>query len=113
MVILGELWVLNTLDAFPQVLDKWGCCGFTTIRVVSSLQPVENQHDSNHVLNAMISVGKVIHGFELFVNNSNASLMCSACDFLNVLCALAHVCQHLVDFLRTFDGGLGVEFGWV
>jgi hypothetical protein len=36
--------------------------------------------------------------------------MCSASNLLDVLRGLSVVSQPLVDILRGFDGGLGVEF---
>jgi hypothetical protein len=62
-------------------------------------------------LNAVVTVGKVFHGLELFVDDTDAGFVCSVDDALDVLCALAHLLQFDVQALGSFDGGLGVKFG--
>jgi hypothetical protein len=44
----------------------------------------------------VITVGKVLHGLELLVNDTDAGLVCAVDDTLNVLGGLAHGLQLLV-----------------
>lgn len=48
----------------------------------------------------------------LFVDDTDAGLMGAAGDGLDVFCRLALLCELGVDSFGSFDGGLGVEFGW-
>lgn len=59
----------------------------------------------------MVTVGKVVHLLELLVNDANAGLVGAVGDLLDILGALAHLGQLLVDDLGGLNGGLGVEFG--
>ena len=113
MVVLGELWVLNTLNLLSQALDQWGGSSLAAISVVGSLQASVDKHDRSHVLDAVITVSKVVHWLELLVNDADAGLVGAARDMLNVLSRLAHGNQLLADFLGGLNGGLGVELGWV
>lgn len=61
----------------------------------------------------MISIGKVVHGLELLIDDSDASLVGSACNLLDIFGSLAHVLQNLVDFLRALNRGLRVELSWI
>jgi hypothetical protein len=47
----------------------------------------------------------------LFVDDTNACLVCSVGDLLDVLCALAHGLELLVETAGRFDSSLRVEFG--
>lgn len=60
----------------------------------------------------MVTVGKVVHGLELLVDNSDASLMSAVGDLLDVFGGLAKLSKLLVDNLSTFNGGLRVELSW-
>lgn len=63
-------------------------------------------------LNAVIAVSEVLHRLELLIDDTNAGLVCSVHDTLDVFGALAHCRQLLVEALRSFDSGLGVELSW-
>jgi hypothetical protein len=60
----------------------------------------------------MVTIGKVVHGLELFVDNSNAGLVGTAGDVFDVRSAQASVGKLLVDILCGLNSGLGVEFGY-
>jgi hypothetical protein len=60
----------------------------------------------------VITVGKVLHGLELLVNNADTGLMRTINDTLNICGRLAHRLQFLVQALGSLDSGLRVEFGW-
>lgn len=60
----------------------------------------------------MVSVGKVVHGLELLVDDTDASFVCATGDFLNVLGRFAHIFQLMVNVFRGLDGSLRVELGW-
>lgn len=60
----------------------------------------------------MVTVGKVVHGLELLVDDADAGLVGSAGDGLDVGGGLAHSLELVVDLLRGLDSGLGVELGW-
>ena len=57
----------------------------------------------------MVTVGKVVHGLELFVDDADAGLVGADCHLLDVLGSLAHLGKGLVDLGRSLDGGLRVE----
>jgi hypothetical protein len=40
-------------------------------------------------LDAVVTIGKVVHGLELFVDNSDASFVCAASDILDVSSGLS------------------------
>lgn len=61
-------------------------------------------------LDAVVTVGKVVHGFELFVDDTDASLVGSDGYLLDVFGRFAHLGECAVDGLRGLNGGLGVEF---
>jgi hypothetical protein len=67
-------------------------------------------HVKSTDLNAVITVGKVVHGFELLVDNADTSLVSAVGDLLDVFGGLAKLSELLVDDLRTFNGSLRVEF---
>jgi hypothetical protein len=60
----------------------------------------------------VVTVGKVVHLLELLVNDTDACLVGAVGDLLDILGALAHLGQLLVDDLGGLNGGLGVELGW-
>ncbi len=70
------------------------------------------EHAGKTYLNAVIAVSKVLHGLELLIDDTNAGLVCSVHDAFNVLGALAHCRQLLVQALRSLDSCLGMELGW-
>ncbi|KAI6983492.1 2-methylcitrate dehydratase [Hortaea werneckii] len=110
VVVLGELRVFDTFDALTEALDKWARGGFTSVAVVRSHETVEDEHDSGHVLHAVISVGVVVHSLELLVDDADAGFVSAVCDLFDVLGRLAHRGQLLVQTLSRLDGGLRVEF---
>ena len=60
-------------------------------------------------LDAVITVGEVLHRLKLLVDNTNAGFVCSVHHTLNVLCGLAHSPQFLVEALGGLDGRLRME----
>lgn len=130
VVVSGELLVLDTADALAEVLDQRGGGGLGAIGVVVGSQAVEGQHGSDHVLkralvwrnmtimaakaylNTVVAVGKVVHLLELLINDTDAGLVGAVGDLLDVLGALAHFGQLLVDDFGGLNGSLGVELGW-
>lgn len=64
-------------------------------------------------LYAVVTVGVVVHCFELFVDDTDAGFVRPVCHAFNVFCGFAHGLELLVEFLRGFDGGLRVELGCV
>jgi hypothetical protein len=112
MVILGVLRILNTLDLLAERLNQRRGGSLTTVDVVSGLKTAENKHGGAHVLDAVVTVGKVVHGLELLVNDADASLVGSASDGLDVSGRLALRLEEVVNLLRGLDGGLRVELGY-
>lgn len=111
VVILSVLRILDTLDLLAQRLNQLGGGGLRAINVVGGLKAAEDEHDGAHVLDAVVTVGEVVHGLELLVNDADAGLVGSAGDGLDVSGSLAHGLELVVDLLRSLDGGLGVELG--
>jgi len=111
VVIGGELWVLDTLDLLTEGLNERRGSGLTSISVVGGLKTSVDEHDRGHILDAVIAIGKVIHGLELFVDNSNAGFVGAAGNFLDIGGGFTHILKLVVNGLCGFDGGLGVEFG--
>jgi hypothetical protein len=64
-------------------------------------------------LDAVVTVGKVVHRLELLVNDADASLVGSASDGLDVSGRLALRLEEVVDLLRGLDSGLRVELSRV
>lgn len=58
----------------------------------------------------MVTVSEVVHGLELFVDDTDAGLMGADGDILDVFGGLAHAGQLLVDVGGSLNGGLRVEF---
>jgi hypothetical protein len=59
----------------------------------------------------VVTVGEVVHGLELLVDDADASLVGAAGDLLDVGGGLAGLLEQVVDLLRGLDSGLGVELG--
>ncbi len=59
----------------------------------------------------MVAVRKVVHRFELLVDNTDACLVRPARDTLDISCRLAHFLELIVDLLGGLYRRLGVEFG--
>ena len=62
-------------------------------------------------MDAVVTIGKVVHGLELFVDNSDAGFVSAAGNLLDVCGRFAHILKLVVNSLCGFDGSLGVEFG--
>lgn len=62
-------------------------------------------------LDAVVTVGEVVHGLELLVDNADARLVGAVDDLLDVGGGLAKGRNLLVEALSGLDGGLGVELG--
>lgn len=113
VVVLGVLGILDALDLLAQRLDQLRGGGLTTVGVVGGLEATEDEHDGAHVLDAVVAVGKVVHGLELLVDDADAGLVGAAGDGLDVGGRLAHGLELVEDGLRGLDGGLRVELGCV
>ena len=112
VVVLGVLGVLNALHLLAQGLDELRGSGLAAVGVVGGLKAAEDKHDGAHVLDAVVTVGEVVHGLELLVDDADAGLVCAAGDLLDVGGRLAHRLELVVDLLGSLDGGLGVELGY-
>jgi hypothetical protein len=128
MVVLGELRVLDTADALAEGLDEGRGSRLAVIGVVGGFEAVEDEHGCDHVLdcslamptatvkmvaylNAVVTVCKVLHGLELFVDDPDASFVRPVDNTLNIFGALAHSLEFLVQTLGGFDSSLRVELG--
>ena len=60
----------------------------------------------------MVTVRKVVHRLELLVDDTNASLVSTVDNLLDVLGTLAQSCELLVHVGGGLNGGLRVELGW-
>jgi hypothetical protein len=112
MVVLGVLGVLDALDLLAEALDELRGGGLAAVGVVGGLEAAEDEHDGAHVLDAVITVGEVVHGLELLVDDADASLVRAAGDGLDVGGGLAHGLELVIDLLGSLDSGLGVELGY-
>jgi len=128
VVVQGELGVLNTADALAEVLDKRRGGSLGAISVIFGRQAVEGEHGRNHVLetisiyyyvcaeiaylNAVVTVGKVVHGLKLLVDDADTSFVSAVGDFLDVRGGLAERLKLLVDDLSGLNCGLRVEFSY-
>ncbi len=63
-------------------------------------------------LDAVISIGEVVHGLELLVDDADTGFMCSDSDIFDVFCGFALLFQLRMNVLGSFDGGLRMEFGF-
>jgi hypothetical protein len=113
MVVLGELRVFHAGDLLAQRLDELRGGGFAAVAVVFGDQAVESEHGGDHVLHAVVAIGEVVHGLELLVDDADAGLVGAVDDVRDVVGALAHGGELLVEVLGGFDGGLRVELGGV
>lgn len=59
----------------------------------------------------MVTVREVVHGFELFVDDTYASFMRTDFDVFDILNGLVHLGQSCVYVLGGLDRSLRVEFG--
>lgn len=62
-------------------------------------------------LNAVVTVGEVVHGLELLVDDADTGLVRAVGDLLDVGRGLTQLLELLVDDLGGLDSGLGVELG--
>lgn len=112
VVVLGVLGVLNALDLLAEGLDELRGSSLTTVSVVGGLKTAEDEHDGAHVLDAVVTVGKVVHGLELLVDDADAGLVGAAGDSLDVGSGFAKSLKLVEDLLGGLDSGLGVELGY-
>jgi hypothetical protein len=75
-----------------------------------SARPVDKVGET--YLNAVVAVSEVLHRLELLIDDTNAGLVCTVYDTLNILGALAHCLQFLVQALSSFNSSLRVELSW-
>jgi hypothetical protein len=57
-------------------------------------------------LDAVVTIGEVVHGLELFVDDSDASFVGTAGDVFDVCSAQAPIGKLLVDILCGLNSGL-------
>jgi hypothetical protein len=69
------------------------------------------EHSLHTYLNAVVTVGKVVHRLELLVDNPNASLVGPVNNAFNVFGGLAKGLQLNVKLLGGLNGSLRVELG--
>lgn len=112
MVVLRKLRVLDTLDACTEGFHERGGRSFGAIGIVGCVEPIEDEHDGDHILNAVVAVGEVVHGLELLVNDADAGFVRANRDVLDIFGGFAPGFELGVDVLCGFDGGLRVEFRW-
>lgn len=62
-------------------------------------------------LDAVITVRKVVHGLELFVDDTDAGFMGADFDVFDIFNGLAHLGQSCVYVLSRLNGSLRVKFG--
>lgn len=67
----------------------------------------------NIYLDAVVAVSKVVHGFELLVDDADTGFMCADCDVFNILGRFSLFFQLSVNTFRSLDGGLRVKLGWI
>jgi len=108
----GEFGVFFTGGCRPYSFHKFGCSSFGAVGVVGSMKAVEDEHGGDHVLDAVVSVGEVVHGLVLLVDDADAGFMCADDNGFDIFCCLTPLLESGVNLFRSFDGGLGVEFGW-
>lgn len=113
VVVSSQGRVFRARDALSQALQKRRGSSLAAVNVIVSDQAVEDEHVSNHVLDAVITVGEVVHGLELLVDNSDTGLVSSDYNVVDVLGGLAHAGEGLVDALSGLNSGLRVELGRV
>lgn len=58
----------------------------------------------------MVAISEVVHGLELFIDDTDAGLMSANGDILDVFGGFAHASQLLVDVGGSLNSGLRVEF---
>ncbi len=54
----------------------------------------------------MISIGEIVHGLELFVDNTDTGFVCANGDIFDVFCGFALLFQLGMNVLGGFDCGL-------
>lgn len=113
MVGSSELGVFNARDVPPQFFDEGACSSFRSISVIRGVETTEDQHGGYHVLYAVISVGEVVHGFMLFINDTDAGFMGATGNRFDVFCRFSLLRELGIDYFGSFDGRLGVEFSWL
>ena len=106
MIRSREFPVFYTARARSDSFDKWRRSGFGAVSVVGSMQAVEDEHGCNHVLDTVVAVGEVVHGFVLFVNDSDAGFVGSDDDGFDIFGCLALRFECSIDFFGGFDRSL-------
>ena len=106
------LWVLDAGGVAADGLNEWRGGGLAAVGVVGCVETVEDEHGRDHVLDAVVAVGEVVHGFVLLVDDADAGFVGADDDGCDVGGGFGAGEEGGVDFFGGFDGGLGVEFGW-
>jgi hypothetical protein len=73
---------------------------------------IQEKRASKTNLDAMVTIRKVLQGFELLVNNPDAGFMGPNGDFFDVFGCLAQLFQSCINMLGSLNGGLRVKFGY-
>lgn len=84
MIGFREVRVFDAGDVAPEVLDERAGGGFGAVGVVGGVEAVEDEHGGDHVLDAVVSVGEVVHGFVLLVDDADAGFVGAAGDGFDV-----------------------------
>ena len=112
MVRFGEGFILNAARAGAYPFDEGGGGCFGAVGVVGGVEAVEDEHGGDHVLDAVVAVGEVVHGFVLFIDDADAGFVGADDDRFDVGGGFVALLERGVDLFGGFDRGLGVEFGW-
>lgn len=106
----GEGGVLDARDATPQGFDQRRRGGFGAVGVVRGEQAVVDEHDGDHVLDAVVAVGEVVHGFVLLVDDADTGFMGADGDGFDVLGGFIACFELREDGFCCFNSCLRVEF---
>ena len=90
-IVVGscEFGVFDTGNTPPQFLNKGRRGGLGPIGIICGVETAKDEHGGYHVLDAMIAVGEVVHGFMLFVDDTDAGFVGAAGDGFDVFCRFA------------------------
>lgn len=107
VVLFRELGFLNTEDLGPELIDARISGGGVGVALRGKF--AKDQRVGNHVVDSVVTVGKVVER-SLLVDNTNGGFLCADADTLDVVGSLAHSLELLVKDVRSLHSGLSVEF---
>ncbi len=102
-IVLRVLLVLGDLHLFAQRIDAW--IRGNVVFIVGSGQAAEDQRYGNHVLDAVVAIGRIVERAGL-VDDAHTGFLRLDDDFFYVVDTVFHLC---VQRHRGFDGRLRVE----